>query len=228
MSFSNVDDVNDEDNVFYYTFGHTSKTEMRSKRCYNIQTPNFLDDGSTIMGDRITVTLPAANINQLCKESSVNQVSLNTTINQIIKAHLDWHAKASEAKMYYMPKPFIAKTINLLTEQQMSEIAESVVDQLFDMTLLLHGEFNHSTFMDIFDNWCRMTRTPVRYKQSEYEFKIIVMHDMGYNYSYLLKLIFHSVMEQRFLIKTNYILTDNILLIKTDGEVQSPTSFRSS
>ena len=94
----------------------------------------------------VTVVIPAENIDQLQYESETKHVSLNTRINQIIKDHLDWHSVTHEAKMYYIPKPLITKAIEHLTEQELSEFAQSMINDLQDMSLLLRGEFNFSSF----------------------------------------------------------------------------------
>ena len=64
----------------------------------------------------------------------------------MIKDHLDWHSAAHEAKMYYIPKSLITKVIDHLTEQELSDFAQSMINDLQDMSLLLRGEFNFWLF----------------------------------------------------------------------------------
>lgn len=90
----------------------------------------------------MTMTIPAENVDHLQYESEIKQVSLNTRINQIIIDHLDWHSNAREAKMYCIPKPLVSKAVDHLTEQELSEFAQSMVSDLENMSLLLRGEFN--------------------------------------------------------------------------------------
>lgn len=165
--------------------------------------------------DRITVRLPPENIVQLCDVSSISQIDLDELINRIIKEHLDWHSNAAESRMLYMPEPIITKTISLLTEQQLSDIAEYVADTFVNLSLLLRGEFTYSTFMDIIDNWFRMTSTTIRYQQNDSESRIIIRHGMGYNYGYILRKIFQSIMGKRFHIEIDYRYhTDNTLVLE--------------
>ena len=79
-----------------------------------------------------------------------------------------------------IPKPLITKAIDHLTEQK---LAQSMINDLQDLSLLLRGEFNFSSFWKIINMWLRITRTPNRFEQSEYEHKIVIKHDMGYKYS---------------------------------------------
>ena len=110
-------------------------------------------------------------------------------------------------------KPLITKAIDHLTEQELSEFAQSMINDLQDMSLLLRGEFNFSSFWDIINMWLRMTRTPNRFEQSEYEHKIVIRHDMGYKYSYLIK-VFRIVIH-RFNKPFHYKITENTILIKS-------------
>ena len=92
--------------------------------------------------------MPIENIDKLQYESAFKDVSFNTKINQIIKNHLDWYLNAPLARMSYIPKSIIAKAIDQLTEQQLSEFAQSAVNDLEEMSLLLRGEFSFSSFLD--------------------------------------------------------------------------------
>lgn len=180
----------------------------------NHKKDSIIDDELENVGEPITITIPTENIDQLQDESDIKQVSLNTRINQVIKDHLDWHSAAFDAKMYYIPKQLITRAVDQLTEQELSEFAQSMVSNLQDMSLLLRGEFNFSSFLDIIKVWLRITRTPNRFEQSEFEHKIVIRHDMGYRYSYLIKEVFKIVMY-RFNKHFHYKITDNTILIRS-------------
>ncbi|MGH9912790.1 MAG: hypothetical protein ACRD4W_10125, partial [Nitrososphaeraceae archaeon] len=59
----------------------------------------------------VTFRLPSDNLEQLCKEAETRQISVNTLVNQIVNEHLDWHLYAAQAKLYYVPKPFISRIL---------------------------------------------------------------------------------------------------------------------
>lgn len=143
-------------------------------------------------GESVTITMPTDNIDQLQHESDLKQVSLNTRINQIIKDHLEWHSYAPQV-MSYVPESLVTNAINQLTEQELFEFAQSVLNNFHDMCLLLRGEFNFSLFLDILNIWLKITRTPNRFGLNEHEYKIVIRHDIGYKYSYLIKEVFRYV-----------------------------------
>jgi hypothetical protein len=98
--------------------------------------------------------------------------------------------------------------------KKLSDFAQSMINDLQDMSLLLRGEFNLSSIWKIINMWLRITRTPNRFEQGEYEHKIVIRHDMGYKYSYLIKEVFRIVI-QRFNKPFHYKITENTILIKS-------------
>jgi hypothetical protein len=116
------------------------------------------EDESERFGKPMTITIPIENINKLQYESEFKHISLNTRINQIIKDHLDWYSKSHLTKLSYIPKSIVTKAIDQLTEQELSEFAQSAVNDLRDMSLLLRGEFNFSSLLETVNVWLRITR----------------------------------------------------------------------
>jgi hypothetical protein len=153
-SYSLADDGMDNSHDWNYTpsnFNH---------RNYSID--NYEDDDdedeSERFGKPMTITIPIENINKLQYESEFKYISLNTRINQIIKDHLDWYSKSHLTKLSYIPKSIVTKAIDQLTEQELSEFAQSAVNDLRDMSLLLRGEFNFSSLLETVNVWLRITR----------------------------------------------------------------------
>jgi hypothetical protein len=196
-------------NVSELKFGRKSHLSSR-KNADNDKELEYPDQDQLM-----TITIPLSNIKQLQQESDTKQVSLNTRINQIIKNHLDWHKDASDAQMYYLPRPLIAKVFTQLSKEQLLAMTESLVSYFHDTCLLLRGEFNFSSFLDVLKIWLRVTRTPNRFEDDEYEYKIIIKHDLGYKYSYLMKEAYRYIIQGRFKKSFHCTLTENIILIKS-------------
>jgi hypothetical protein len=169
----------------------------------------------------VTFRLPSYNLEQLCKEADTRQISVNTLVNQIINEHLDWHLYAAQAKLYYVPKPFISRVLERFTEQQLAGLAEASAKKDFvDIGLLLRGEFTISSFLSILENWSRISDIPYRTEESETTQKIIIEHNMGSKYSYLFKEIYRHLLENSFEIKTQFDTTDNTIVLTFDKEAR--------
>ena len=217
MSGHSIDTDDDEmDNHYDSEYDSTSTSNFRfNKYSVDKQKNNFEDIDSENFGKPVTITMPTENIDKLQYESETKQVSLNTKINQIIKNHLDWYSNTPIANMSYIPKSIVANAIDQLTEQQLSEFAQSTVTDLQEMSLLLQGEFSFSSFLDILNTWLRITQTPSRFDETRHEYKIIIRHDMGYKYSFLLKEVFRLVMKERFHKSFHHNMTENLILVRS-------------
>lgn len=173
------------------------------------------------MTEGVTFRLPSENMEQLCKEAEARQISVNTLVNQIINEHLDWHLYAAQAKLYYVPKPFISRILENFTEQQLADLAETSANKDFvDIGLLLRGEFTISSFLNILENWSRISDIPYRAEENETTQKIIIEHNMGSKYSYLFKEIYRRLLENAFETKTKFDITDNTIVLTFDKEVR--------
>lgn len=169
----------------------------------------------------VTFRLPSDNLEQLCKEAETRQISVNTLVNQIINEHLDWHLYAAQAKLYYVPRPFISRVLEKFNEQQLADLAEASAKKDFvDIGLLLRGEFTISSFLSILENWSRISDIPYRTEENETTRKIIIEHNMGSKYSYLFKEIYRRLLENAFETKTQFDITDNTIVLTLDKEAR--------
>lgn len=165
-----------------------------------------------------TFRLPKEKLEQLRKVSQIKNVTPNTLVNQIINAYLDWHSRAAHAKLYYLPKSFLIRLFNELTEDELHELArDTAKNDLVDISLFLRGGFNMSSVSNIAETWLRIAQMPYRFEINGDECKIIIEHDMGIKYSYLIKEISRYLLEVAFESKSSSCnITENAVIIKVE------------
>ena len=163
----------------------------------------------------ITFRISVSNLDLLVKESQSKQVSLNTLAKQIVNEHLNRHSRAAQAKLHYWPKSFLIRVINQLTNEQLCELARNTAkNDLVDVSLFLRGEFTIASLSNIAETWLRISQMPYRCEVNADFFKIIIEHDMGYKYSYLIKEISRYLLDVAFGANTSCDITDNSVVIK--------------
>ena len=164
-----------------------------------------------------TFRLSSEKLNRLRKVSEDKNITPNTLVNQIIKAHVNWHSMAAHTKLYYLPKPFLIKLVNELTEEELNDLAlETAKNDLVDISLFLRGGFTIASLSDTTETWLRISQMPYRYEINEDRYKIIIEHDMGFKYSYLIKEISRYLLEVVFETKTYCDITENTITIKIE------------
>jgi hypothetical protein len=162
-----------------------------------------------------TFRLPKEKLEQLRKVSQTKNVTPNTLINQIINAYLDWHSRAAHAKLYYLPKSFLVRLLNELTEQELNELARDVAkNDLVDISLFLRGGFNLASISEIAETWLKIAQMPYRIELNGDQCKIIIEHDMGVKYSHLIKEISRYLLEVAFETRSSCDVTENAVIIK--------------
>jgi hypothetical protein len=118
--------------------------------------------------------------------------------------YLDWHSRAAHAKLYYLPKSFLIRLINELTEVELHELArDTAKNDLVDISLFLRGGFTMASVSNIAETWLKIAQMPYRFEINEEGCKIIIEHDMGIKYSYLIKEISRYLLEVAFETKSS-------------------------
>ena len=168
----------------------------------------------------VTFRITSERLTHLHKESEAKNISLNTLVNQIIKEHIDWHSLAAHAKLYYLPKSFLIRIINQLKEDQLRQLArDTAKNDLVDISLFLKGGFSIASVFSITETWLRISKMAYRYEINGNKCKIIIEHDMGYKYSYLIKEISRYLLEVAFETRTSCNITDNTVVIELEQMV---------
>jgi hypothetical protein len=169
----------------------------------------------------VTFRLSKVRLNQLRSVSEAKNVTSNTLVNQIVKAHLDWHSRAAHARLYYLPKSFLIRLINELTEEEIRELARDTAKyDVVDISLFLRGGFTIASLSNITETWLRIAQMPYRCEINGEGCKVIIEHDMGIKYSYLIKEISRYLLEVAFQAKSSCDVTENAVIIKLEQQSQ--------
>jgi len=144
-------------------------------------------------------------------------MSLNTLTNQILTDHLVWHTYAKETGLFYLSKRFISRVVNQLTEEQLSTIVEEEAVAK-DVALLIKDEFTASSFLNMTEDWLRISGFSYKREISEGGSidRFIIQHDLGKNYGFLLKSIYRFPLEDLLHKKTKFEMTDKTLIVTVE------------
>lgn len=163
----------------------------------------------------VTFRITAEKLEKLRKAADARNISPNTLFNQILKANLDWDSVAARAKLYYLPKSFLIRLLNQLSNDELNELASDVAkNDLVDISLFLRGGFNVASVSDIAETWLKIAQMPHRIELAGDIYQIIIEHNMGHKYSYLIKEISRYLLEVAFATKSSCEVTENAVIIK--------------
>ena len=107
--------------------------------------------------------------------------------------------------------------LNELTNDELNELARDVAkNELVDISLFLRGGFNIASISEIAETWLRMAQMSHRIVVAGDSYKIIIEHDMGRKYSYLIKEISRYLLDVAFEKKSSCDVTENAVIIKVE------------
>jgi hypothetical protein len=82
----------------------------------------------------------------------------------------------AHAKLYYLPKSFLVRLLNELTNNELDELARDVAkNDLVDISLFLRGGFNIASVSNIAETWLRIAQMPYRIEINGDGCKIIIV-----------------------------------------------------
>jgi hypothetical protein len=163
----------------------------------------------------VTFRLSTGKLEKLRKAANSRVISPNTLFNQILKSYLEWYSLAAPAKLYYLPKSFLVRLLDELTDDELDELArDTAKNELVDICLYLRGGFNITSISEIAETWLKIAQMPHRVEVTRDIYKIIIEHDMGHKYSFLIKEISRNLLEVAFQTKSSCEITENAVIIK--------------
>ncbi len=99
-----------------------------------------------------------------------------------------------------------------------AELCESAREtakiDLVNISLFLKGGFSIASLSNITETWLKISQMPYRFEANGDSSKIIIEHDMGQKYSYLIREVSKYLLEVAFEAKSSCDITENTVVIK--------------
>ena len=116
--------------------------------------------------------------------------------------------------MFHVPRSTFSRLVDNLTEEELSKFAVTIAKKDFvDIGLLLRGEFTLASFLNILENWSRMSSIPYKHETNKDVHNFILQHDMGRKFSFLIKELYRYILEDMFE-RSDFTITDNTVMFR--------------
>lgn len=166
-----------------------------------------------------TFRFDQATLDQLRLEAEHKQINLNTLLNQIVRAHLEWHANAAKAGFVPIRRGLITELFDSMSRDQVDKIAVSMAKRLSEETLMIMTKrVTGESILEIIDRWIRVSgfnyHHEVKQDSEHYPQHVyVIQHDMGANWSYYLARLFEEAVSEFMKVKPEVGATENALYI---------------
>jgi hypothetical protein len=131
------------------------------------------------------------------KEADNDKISLNNSINKILKRYIEWDLYEPKVGMIPVPKLFLEKLFEKCNKDEIITLASNVgKDVIQDMYLFMNKKFDWLSFLRWFE--VRMKNSPIKIDHTILNNKhmFIMKHEMGENWSLYHKTIFELISKE--------------------------------
>ncbi len=160
------------------------------------------------------------------KDAEQKQISLNTLANQIFDFYVKF-ANSAKAEMIPVTKATIMALVERYSEDELKSIAEHIFKKVAtDIALLLRGEANFESGIDILEHYFKATGAPFRHTRDEHNKKrhtFIVQYGMGRKWSFYVAECVRAAFEPVLAKEAEYTITDNMVAITLEGKDFTPS-----
>ncbi|HVX01764.1 MAG TPA: hypothetical protein VHA09_01280 [Nitrososphaera sp.] len=165
--------------------------------------------------ESITFRFDSKLLMELSSEAKRKMVSLNTLMQQISSAHIEWHSRAAEAGFITVRRTLVKNMIDKLSEKEIDHLVESVYQDIEDASLLIVRGTSVEQIFEFLERWIRATGFRFRHDVEGTSHTIIIQHEMGLNWSLYLSKLFQKVammIQEKSAVKTS----ENTVVIKVE------------
>lgn len=99
-------------------------------------------------------------------------------------------------------------------QPRVTQVAPFAKKDLVDIGLLLRGEFTLPSFLNILENWSQISSIPYKHETNNNVHDFIIQHDMGRNFSFLIKELYRYILEDMFEKKSDFTITENTVMFR--------------
>ena len=164
-------------------------------------------EANKVRTETITFRLPSSFIENLRMEAELEGVTLNSYAAKIFANHIRWEKYERKVGLLPMTEAFLRETMNVLTDEQVINLAQKVEKQKFkDILAFMRDTQDIEDFVEIISTWLTVSwmQQNIEIKNGIYHFKI--RHNMGRKWSLYVKTLL-SELSQDILGTKAYIKT---------------------
>ena len=122
-------------------------------------------------------------LSKLKKEADSENLSLNSLVNKVLEAHVNWHSSAAKLGIVPIGSEVIKELFKNMSNDELKKLAKNNVSRISEDLLLLRNEDTLDSFLDLAMDYFGVCGFPFSIKEKDGNFRITVRHTLGKKYS---------------------------------------------
>jgi hypothetical protein len=137
--------------------------------------------------DNVSIRIDSDLSNKLHEKCLEQKISLNTLINHMLEKQVNWHELTSEMGWVSMFRTTFRELTDSVSKDRIEKIAETTATSDLKNSLnYLYGYIDLDSILDLFKKRCLSTNVQYREMIVNGVKKIIIQHDLGKNWPFLI------------------------------------------
>jgi hypothetical protein len=164
----------------------------------------------------ITFRIDTDTINRLRIESARQDISLNTSVNQILNRHVQWDMFERQAGIMPLAKPVVTQLLAYISKDDITNLAKNVAKSAVqDIMIVMKGKIDLDSFLSWFETLMQKSFIEINHTVASDEFthRYIVKHNLGENWALLIKNMLQIIFNDMLKIRIDIINISNTILI---------------
>jgi hypothetical protein len=151
---------------------------------------------STKRTTTMTFRLDSNVLKKLYDKAELDDISVNTLVNHILKRYIEWDMFENKAGMVSLPSPVIRDLFQRLSKEEVIEIGTKIAkNAVYDIALFMKGKIDPHSFISWFLSRMKNCSEIVSTKENGFH-TYILKHDLGENWSLYHKTILESIFTE--------------------------------
>jgi hypothetical protein len=156
--------------------------------------------------------------NRLELDAKKAGISLNKLINQILKDYIDWSMFQPSCGLIPIGKSVVAQLFNKLSEGEVIQLAKDEgKTAITETALFMKGKTELGSFLSWLElrmKKCGSRVSHIITKDINGSHKLIVIHDLGQNWSLYNKVMLEIIFKETFNMKVDVQITDSMIILE--------------
>ncbi len=146
--------------------------------------------------DNISIRIDSKLSNKLHEQCEEQKISLNTLISHILEKQVNWNDLIEEMGWVTIFRSTFRKLLDSATKETIQEIALSTGNtELKNSLNYFYGNLSLDSILDLFKKRFQSMNVKFRIHSTDSKTKIIIQHDLGKNWPYLIVTQMNTVLN---------------------------------
>ncbi len=167
-------------------------------------------------------------INKLRIESARQDISLNTSVDLILKRHVQWDMFERQAGIMPLAKPMVAQLLAYISKDDITNLAKNVAKSAVqDIMFVMKGKIDMDSFLSWFETLMHKTFIEINHtlENDESTHRYVVKHNLGENWALLIKDTLEIIFKDMLKVRIDIMDFSNTILVfqyKNNGDEGIP------